>query len=178
MAAVVATLTGRGIPDIALPATDGRAVYLSRLDGVTVVYAYPRTSPLDAPPIPGWDMIPGAKGCTPQSCAFRDHHADLLEAGASSVFGLSVQDTAYQTEVVERLHLPFALLSDSGLRFAEALGMPRFSAGGMELLERLTLIFKDGHVVHAMHPVTNPAANAVDVVAWLSAQSASVQSND
>lgn len=127
----------------------------------------PRTSPPDAPPIEGWDLIPGARGCTPQSCAFRDHHADLLKAGASHVFGLSTQSTDYQKEAAQRLHLPFALLSDARLELASALGLPTFSAGGMVLLKRLTLILRNGVVSHVMFPVAEPARSAEDVLEFL-----------
>ncbi|MEZ5777953.1 MAG: peroxiredoxin [Paracoccaceae bacterium] len=158
---------GTRLPPIPLDATSGDRIDLSRLRGRTVVYAYPRTSPPDAPPIEGWDQIPGARGCTPQSCAFRDHHAELLAAGASAVFGLSTQPTGYQSEVVERLHLPFALLSDHELALAKALGLPTFEAGGMVLLKRLTLILRDGAIERLIYPVTEPARNAEDVIALL-----------
>ncbi len=109
----------------------------------TVVYAYPRTGEPDKPSPEGWDMIPGARGCTPQSCSFRDHHQELLELGAE-VFGLSSQTTAYQQEMVARLHLPFEVLSDADLRFAKALRLPTFEVPGedgvMTLIKRLTLI--------------------------------------
>lgn len=140
---------------------------LSRLSGRTVVYAYPRTSAPDAAPIDGWDMIPGAKGCTPQSCAFRDHHAELIGAGASAVFGLSTQTTDYQAEMVARLHLPFPILSDVDLMLQSALNLPTFEAGGMILLQRLTLLISAGRIEHVFFPVTTPAQNAEDVLAWL-----------
>lgn len=162
--------TGTRLPSIALPATDGRDIDLSKLLGVGVVYAYPRTSPPDEPPIDGWDLIPGARGCTPQSCAFRDHHAELTQAGASYLFGLSTQDTAYQAEAAARLHLPFPLLSDARLQFSQAIGLPTFEAGGMTLLERTTLVLKDGDIVHVMSPVSEPASNAEEVLAYLKAQ--------
>ncbi|MCB2129513.1 MAG: peroxiredoxin [Rhodobacteraceae bacterium] len=160
-------LVGRPLPALSLAATDGGTVDLSALAGVVVVYAYPRTSPPDAPPLPGWDVIPGARGCTPQSCAFRDHHAELRAAGASHVFGLSTQETAYQREAAERLHLPFPLLSDAGLRLADALDLPRFSASGMVLLTRLTMIARDGVIRRLFYPVSDPAGNSGDVLAAL-----------
>src|SRR3954451_19167149 len=117
-------LTGMRLPDIALAATDGASVNLSRLAGRTVVYVYPRTGrPGQALPT-GWDAIPGARGCTPQSCSFRDHFSEIKSAGADHLFGLSTQDSGYQHEVAERLHLPFALLSDARLELTHALNLP------------------------------------------------------
>lgn len=155
------------LPSVSLAATSGAAVDLSVLDGITVVYVYPRTSVADGSAIQGWDAIPGARGCTAQSCAFRDHHAELRKAGAQSVFGLSVQSTAYQREAVERLHLPFPLLSDENRKLAGALGLPLFEAGGMTLLQRLTFVAQAGRVVRVLYPVERPADNAQEVVAWL-----------
>ncbi len=112
-------------------------------------------------------MISGARGCTPQSCGFRDHYAALIAAAATAVFGLSTQTTMYQTEVVARLHLPFALLSDAELALTNALNLPTFAASGMVLLSRLTLISRDGVMEHVMHQVDAPAENAAEVVAYL-----------
>ncbi|MBT9386215.1 peroxiredoxin [Pseudooceanicola sp. CBS1P-1] len=161
---------GTRLPSILLPATDGTDVDLSNLAGIGVVYAYPRTSPPDAAPIEGWDLIPGARGCTPQSCAFRDHYAELKQAGGTFLFGLSTQDTAYQAEAAARLHLPFPLLSDAHLQLAKAIGASTFEAGGMTLLQRMTMILKDGVIVHVMSPVSEPAKNAEDVLAYLKTQ--------
>lgn len=158
---------GMRLPSIPLVASSGGYVDLSSLQGIGVVYAYPRTSPPDSPPLEGWDQIPGARGCTRQSCAFRDHHAELAGAGARFVFGLSTQTTAYQSEAAERLHLPFALLSDAELRLARALGLPTFSAGGMTLLKRLTFIFCNGYVEQVMFPVEDPGRNAQEVLVRL-----------
>lgn len=160
-------LIGKKLPSVLLPATDGTTVDLSTLSGVSVVYAYPRTSPPNEPPIEGWDQIPGARGCTPQSKGFAAHHDALLAAGAKRVFGLSTQDTDYQKELVARLALPFQVLSDSALTFAKALGMPTFEAGGMTLLTRTTLIVEDGIVKKIFFPVENPGENASDVEAYL-----------
>ncbi|MBB5515485.1 peroxiredoxin (alkyl hydroperoxide reductase subunit C) [Rubricella aquisinus] len=160
-------LIGASLPDVTLRATDGADIALRALPGITVIYAYPRTSPPDAPPIEGWDLIPGARGCTPQSCAFRDHFSDLTAAGADAVFGLSTQGTAFQQEAAARLHLPFPLLSDERLHLAGTL--PTFEAGGMHLFKRVTLILRDGVVIHAMHPIPDPSQNAADVIAWLTA---------
>ncbi len=163
-------LPGSRVPSVPLPATDGRAVDLSALPGRAVVYAYPRTGPASGANPEGWDMIPGARGCTPQSCAFRDHFAELKGLGVSHLFGLSTQDTAYQREAAERLRLPFALLSDERLEFARAMRLPTFEAGGMELLKRLTLVLRDGIVEHVFYPVFPPDRSAADVIAWLSGE--------
>ncbi len=166
---VVARLTGTTFPDITLDATDGTSVALAHLDGLSVIYAYPRTSPPNAAPIVGWDDIPGARGCTPQSCGFRDHHGALLAAGVTRVFGLSTQTTAYQQEMATRLHLPFAVLSDTDLTLQGALDLPVFTAGGMTLLKRLTLIVRDATITQVLYPVPDPAAQASDIEAALSA---------
>ena len=160
-------LTGLRLPPVALPATDGRAVDLSTVPGRAVVYCYPRTGRPDQALPTGWDAIPGARGCTPQSCAFRDHHAELLACGAAAVYGLSTQDTAYQREAVERLHLPFALLSDEKLAFARALNLPTFEVDGMVLVKRLTLIVRDGVIEKVFYPVFPPDRSADEVSAWL-----------
>jgi peroxiredoxin len=160
-------LAGMKLPDLALPATSGPAVNLSKLKDRTVLYIYPRTGVpgVDAPP--GWDDIPGARGCTPQSCGFRDHFAELKALGIAFVHGLSTQDTAYQREAAERLHLPFAILSDANLKFTKALNLPTFSAAGMTLLKRMALVIDDGAIVKAFYPVFPPNKNAAEVIAWL-----------
>jgi peroxiredoxin len=160
-------LTGAKLPDIALPATDGRTVNLSKLKGRTVLYVYPRTGVpgVDAPP--GWDQIPGARGCTPQSCGFRDHFAELKALGVANVFGLSTQDTAYQSEAAQRLHLPFPILSDAELDFASSLHLPLFMTSGMTLLARMALVIEDGVIVKVFYPVFPPDKNAEEVAAWL-----------
>lgn len=161
-------LQGLGVPDIVLAATAGEAVSLARLSGRTVVYAYPKTGVPGQPlPTPDWNLIPGARGCTPQSCAFRDHFAELREAGAAHLYGLSTQPTPYQREVADRLHLPFALLSDAGLALTRDLRLPTFEAGGEVLLRRLTMIIRDGRIEHVFYPVFPPDRNAGDVLAWL-----------
>jgi peroxiredoxin len=160
-------LAGRKLPDLALPATDGTAVNLATLRGRTVVYAYPRTGVPGQPLIEGWDAIPGARGCTPQSCAFRDHFADLKGLGVAQLYGLSTQDSAYQREAADRLHLPFAILSDAELEFARALRLPTFVAGGMTLLKRLTFVADDGTITKVFYPVFPPDKNADEVIGWL-----------
>jgi peroxiredoxin len=160
-------LTGARLPSAPLPATDGTAIDLSALRGLSVVYVYPRTGRPGVANPEGWDTIPGARGCTPQSCAFRDHFTELKSLGIDHLFGLSTQDTAYQREAAERLHLPFPLLSDAHLALARALRLPTFEAGGMTLLKRLTLVIRDGTIEHVFYPVFPPDRSARDVVAWL-----------
>ncbi|HSB48989.1 MAG TPA: peroxiredoxin [Burkholderiales bacterium] len=162
-------LTGMTLPPIGLPSTRGRVVDLSRLAGTTVVYIYPRTGRPDQEVPTGWNDIPGARGCTPQSCAFRDHYAELQRAGAAHVFGLSTQDSAYQREAAGRLHLPFELLSDAGLELAGALNLPTFEVDGMKLIKRVTLIAREGRIEKVFYPVFPPDRNAGDVLDWLTA---------
>ena len=160
-------LTGMKWPDIALAATSGPAVNLSKLKGRAVLYVYPRTGVpgVDAPP--GWDDIPGARGCTPQSCGFRDHFAALKALGVARVFGLSTQDTGYQREAAARLHLPFPILSDAELALTRALNLPTFTTSGMTLLKRMALVVDDGVIVKVFYPVFPPDKNAAEVAAWL-----------
>ena len=160
-------LPGLMMPAIALPATDGTSIDLSKLPGRTIVYAYPRTGRPGVPNPAGWDMIPGARGCSPQSCAFRDHFAELKRLGVAQVFGLSTQDTAYQAEAAARLHLPFPLLSDAGLALARAVRLPTFEVDGMTLLKRITLVIDAGRIRHVLYPVFPPDQNAAAVVDWL-----------
>jgi peroxiredoxin len=155
------------MPSVQLAATDGSKVDLSKLNGRTVVYAYPRTGKPGVPNPEGWDLIPGARGCTPQTCAFRDLFAELKAAGVDHLFALSTQDTAYQKEVAERLHLPFPILSDEGFKLTTALRLPTFETHGMVLLKRLTLVIKNGVIEHVFYPVFPPDRNAGDVLAWL-----------
>jgi peroxiredoxin len=160
-------LTGVKLPDLPLPATRGGAFNLSIIGGRTVLYIYPRTGVPGVELPPGWDDIPGARGCTPQSCGFRDHFAELKQLGVAHVFGLSTQDTAYQREAAERLHLPFPVLSDAELTFARALRLPTFAVAGMTLLRRMALVVDDGVIGKVFYPVFPPDRNAADVVAWL-----------
>ncbi len=162
-------LAGMELPDLALQATSGVAVNLSKLPGRTVVYLYPRTGVPGVDPPDGWDQIPGARGCTPQSCSFRDHAGELQRLGVAQLFGLSTQGTAYQQEAATRLHLPFPLLSDERLALAKALNLPTFSVAGMTLLKRMALIIDDGVIVKAFYPVFPPDKSASEVVAWIQA---------
>ena len=162
-----AHLTGTTFPNVTLLATDGSQIKLADFKGRTVVYAYPRTGrPGQAMPT-GWDDIPGARGCTPQSCGFRDHFAELKQLGAAAVFGLSTQDSAYQREARDRLQLPFELLSDEDLALSKAIDLPLFEADGMTLMKRLTLIVSEGRIEHVFYPVFPPDRSAIDVATWL-----------
>ena len=162
-------LTGMTLPDLALRATSGGPVNLSKLAGRIVLYIYPRTGVPGVDLPPGWNDIPGARGCTPQSCAFRDHHAELKTLGVAQLFGLSTQDTAYQQEAATRLHLPFAILSDEKLAFTKALKLPTFTVAGMTLLKRMALVIDNGKIVKVFYPVFPPDKNAEEVVAWIQA---------
>ena len=163
-----AHLTGMRIPSVSLRATDGAAVDLSQLTGRTVVFAYPRTGePGRVSLVDDWDMIPGARGCTPQTCSFRDLFAELKSAGAGHVFGLSTQSNEYQAEMATRLHLPFPVLSDEKLQLTGALRLPTMEVAGLTLIKRLALIVDDGRVAHVFYPVFPPDRNAGDVLAWL-----------
>ena len=164
-----AHLVGMRMPSVQLVSTKGRHVDLSRLGpGRTVVYLYPRTGLPDRPTPQGWDQIPGARGCTPESCGFRDHFGELSDLGAS-VFGLSTQETDYQREAAERLALPFELLSDSRFELTESLRLPTFEFEGVRLLKRLTLVVRDGGIEHVFYPVFPPDGHADEVLRWLSA---------
>jgi peroxiredoxin len=160
-------LAGMALPPLALPSTSGREVDLAAAaEGTLVLYLYPRTGrPGEALP-EGWDDIPGARGCTPQACAFRDHFAELRAVGAD-VLGLSAQPLADQVEFSQRVGLPYPILSDSDLELARALELPTFEVAGMRLYRRLTLIARDGRIAKAFYPVFPPDRNAADVVAWL-----------
>jgi peroxiredoxin len=162
-------LTGAKLPALALAATDGSRVDLSRLRGRTVVYVYPRTGQPNQPLPTGWDGIPGARGCTPQSCGFRDHFAEMKRLGVAQLYGLSTQTTDYQREAVERLHLPFAILSDADFALTRALKLPTFEVDGMVLIKRMAWIVDDGTITHVFYPVFPPDRNAEEVTAWLAA---------
>lgn len=162
-------LPGKKLPDLALPATSGATVNLAKLTGRTVVYIYPRTGVPGVALPTGWDAIPGARGCTPQSCGFRDHFGELKRLGVAQLYGLSTQDTAYQTEAASRLHLPFSILSDQKLAFTRALSLPTLSVDGMTLLKRMALVIDDGVIAKVFYPVFPPDKNAEEVIAWLQA---------
>jgi peroxiredoxin len=162
-------LVGLTLPPLTLAATDGSSVDLGALTGLCILYFYPRTGRPDEPLPEGWDMIPGARGCTPQTCAFRDHFADLQVLGVSAVYGISTQTTAYQAEAATRLHLPFALLSDEDRKLADALRLPMMDVADMVLNRRLTLVVEGGRIVKVFYPIFPPDRNAGDVIAALRA---------
>lgn len=164
-----AELVGVPAPSLGFYATDGRPVDLAALGpGRSIVFVYPLTGR------PGVDLpdslleIPGARGSTEQASWFRDHHAELLAAGAARVFGLSAQSTGYQRELVHRLRLPYPLLPDPRMTLATALGLPTFRAGEMVLYRRLTLVIRDDVIEHVFHPIAAPAMHALEVLQWLS----------
>ncbi|MEU9090078.1 MerR family transcriptional regulator [Streptomyces sp. NPDC048428] len=163
-----AHLPGRAVPDIELPDTAGGTVSLHALgEGRSIVYCYPLTGRPDTDLPEGWNNIPGARGCTSEACDFRDHHDDLEAAGATHVFGLSSQSTAYQKEVVDRLRLPFPMVSDTGFRLSAVLGLPTFDFGGTPLYKRITLVIRDGRIEHVFYPVFPPNTHARQVLGWL-----------
>ena len=161
-----AHLKGMSLVKIALSSTDGANVELASLPGRFVIYIYPMTGRPGVPLPDGWDGIPGARGCTPQSCSFRDYYKELNALG-TGVFGLSAQDTEYQREVRDRLHLPFQLLSDRSLQLKSAMGLPTFRVQGLDLYKRLTLIIQTGKIEKVFYPVFPPDKNAEEVLAWL-----------
>jgi peroxiredoxin len=160
-------LMGMTIPNISLRSNSGRLVSLSELPSLrTVIYCYPMTG-LPGKPLPeNWDAIPGARGCTPQACNFRDHHQELLQLGAE-VFGLSTQTTEYQREMAERLHLPFEVLSDAIFQLCDALRLPTFVVAGTRLLKRLTMVVRDGRIEHVLYSVFPTNESADQVLQWL-----------
>lgn len=160
-------LEGARMVSISLPATDGTTINLASLGGRVVVYAYPRTGKPGVENPSGWDLIPGARGCTPQSCSFRDHFAELRALGVGRLFGLSTQDSAYQREAADRLHLPFPILSDESLRLTRAMRLPTFETSGMTLLKRFVLVIDNGTITHVFYPVFPPDGSAREVMAWL-----------
>jgi peroxiredoxin len=166
-------LLGLQIPSILLPSTSNRMVDLAKISKQrTVVYCYPRTGTPDKEALVGidaWNAIPGARGCTPQSCAFRDHFNELQALNAQ-VFGLSTQTTEYQQEMVQRLQLPFEVLSDADLAFTKSLNLPTFEVAGAILIKRLTLIMSERKIIKVFYPVFPPDKNAEEVIAWLKAQ--------
>jgi peroxiredoxin len=159
-------LPGITLPHTTLGATNGHPVDIGAIAGLLVLYIYPMTGRPDVPLPDDWDVIPGARGCTPQSCSFRDHYTEL-QALKTEVFGLSTQTTDYQLEARQRLHLPFELLSDSALQLKSVLNIPTFTAAGMELYKRLTMIARDGHIQKVFYPVFPPERNADEVLSWL-----------
>lgn len=161
-----AHLRGAAVPAIALPATTGDSIRLDRLEGRTVVFCYPRTGRPGEELPPGWNAIPGARGCTPEACGFRDAHSQFAELGVR-VLALSTQSADYQREMADRLRLPFPVLSDEALRLTRALRLPTFETSGWTLLKRLTLVIDDGRIAHVFYPVFPPDSHAAEVLEWL-----------
>src|SRR4051812_43520483 len=155
-------LTGGEVPDLVLPSSRG-AVNLREFE---VLYIYPRSGRPGRSLLPGWDDIPGARGCTPQSCAFRDHAAELAELGAS-VAGLSAQTLDDQDEFAERNHIPYPVVADPELRLGQALRLPMFEVEGVTLYKRITLVAEACAIAKVFYPVFPPDKNAEEVVAWL-----------
>ncbi|MES2917418.1 MAG: peroxiredoxin [Pseudomonadota bacterium] len=164
-------LLGKALPSLELTSTEGFALNLANETGIIVLYCYPMTGRPDTALPDGWDQIPGARGCTPQSCSFRDHYAELQKLQAK-VFGISTQSSAYQQEAAGRLHLPFDLLSDELLAFTNALALPTLQVGGKDLIKRVTLIVKSGRIAKVFYPVFPPDQNAEQVIEWLERASA------
>jgi peroxiredoxin len=165
-------LLGSAVPPVSLPSTQGGEIDLAQAARERlVVYVYPRTGKPGEPLLPGWDDIPGARGCTPQSCAFRDAQSDLAAHGAALI-GISAQTPAEQREFAEREHIPYPLLSDHELELAEAMGLPTFETSGLHLYKRLTFVTERGAIVKVFYPVFPPDRNAGDVLAWLDARAA------
>ena len=160
-------LLGAPVPDVTLPSTAGGDVSLAKFCGRTVLFIYPMTGTPGVALPDGWDAIPGARGCTPHTCAFRDLHGELKSAGASAVFGLSTQTLSEQQDTVERLHLPFPLLSDAELELAHAMTLPTMVVAGKTMIKRLAMVIDDGTVTHVFYPVFPPDRNAADVLTWL-----------
>ncbi len=163
-------LPGRQMPPVVLPSTAGRMVNVGALTAArTIIYCYPMTG-VPGKLLPGgWDLIPGARGCTPHTCEFRDHYRELKDFGAE-VFGLSAQTTEYQKEMVKRLHLPFEVLSDSEFQLCNALNLPTFEVERMRLVKRLTLIIRENAIETVFYPVFPPNENAQEVLNWLRRQ--------
>jgi peroxiredoxin len=161
-------LLNAAVPPIALKATTGDTIRVDQLEGRTVVFCYPRTGRPDEELPPGWNAIPGARGCTPEACGFRDAHQQFADLGVR-VLALSTQPSDYQREMADRLHLPFPVLSDDGLELTGALGLPTFETSGWTLLKRLTLVIDDGAIAHVFYPVFPPDGHAAEVLDWLRA---------
>jgi len=155
-------LTGKRLPNVSLAATNGSVIEMGSIPGNLVIYCYPMTGQPNVPLPDGWDQIPGARGCTPQSCSFRDHYQEIQALGAD-VLGLSTQSTEYQKEMARRLHLPFPVVSDAGFEFQTALKLPTFQVTGMTLLKRITLIAKEG-IIEAVHYPVFPSDSDPDWV--------------
>ncbi len=160
-------LEGEIMPGVALPSTSGDHVRLSNLSGWSILYFYPMTGRPDIPLPAGWDDILGARGCTPQSCAFRDLSSDLVSQGVTAIYGVSTQDTEYQQEAATRLHLPFSLLSDSQLELTTILKLPTITVDEKTLIKRLTLVLFEKQIKKVFYPVFPPDKNAAEVLEFI-----------
>ncbi len=160
-------LVGMVMPRMSLPSTSGGMVDVGCLTGLSVIFFYPMTGRPDIPLPEGWDEIPGARGCTPQSCAFRDHYNSFIDHRVYSVFGISTQDTTYQQEASNRLHLPYPLLSDNRLCLAKVLRLPTMLVYSMTLIKRITLVLRENVVEKVFYPVFPPDKNAENVLKYL-----------
>ena len=159
-------LPGMELPALALPSTAGGELRLDQVEGLTVLFCYPRTGRPEEELPPGWNAIPGARGCTPEACGFRDRDEQFAELGAR-VLALSTQESAYQHELAERIQLPFPVLSDERLQLVDALRLPTFEISGWTLTKRLTLVIRDGRIEHVFYPVFPPDSHAAEVLRWL-----------
>ncbi|MCJ1396083.1 hypothetical protein MMC18_008971 [Xylographa bjoerkii] len=162
-------LTNAGLPNTTLPSTGSPSnpLDVSQLHDLTIIFCYPRTGAPDEVVPTTWDAIPGARGCTPQACSFRDNLPALKEHGVKNVYGLSTQGTEYQKEVHDRVHLPYELLSDEGLGFVKAMRLPTIEWEGKQLVKRITLAVEKRKVVKYWYPVFPPDRNVLDVLDWL-----------
>jgi len=158
------SLVGKHLPDIALAASNGETISLAKLDGITVLYIYPKTGRPDQASPPNWNTIPGASGCTPQACSYRDQFDSLRGLGLRYLFGISTQDSDYQKEAVARLHLPFPLLSDRELAFTNALKLPTFEVEEVTFMRRMSMIIRDGVILKVFYPILHPERDAMNIV--------------
>jgi peroxiredoxin len=158
------------MPSISLPDTSGNSIDVASFSGLTILFCYPRTGAPGETITDDWNAIPGARGCTPQACSFRDELAELQKHGVTNVFGVSTQDTPYQAEAKARLHLPYELLSDEDLTLVKALGLPTFEWHGTKLIKRCALAVRDAKIIHVWYPVFPPDSNAKEVAKWLASR--------
>lgn len=159
-------LLGKSLPNVVVNSTSNREVNIAHLEGKVVFYCYPMTGKPGVKLPDGWDAIPGARGCTPQSCSFRDHYRELQSLN-TKVYGISTQKSSAQIEALTRLHLPFELLSDEDLKLTTSLELPTFEVENKRLIKRITLIAEEGKIVKVFYPVFPPDKNAQDVINWL-----------
>lgn len=162
-----AHLKGATFPSVSLPSTAGNTVDHSSLSGLTIIFIYPRTGAPGEHVPAEWNEIPGARGCTPQACSFRDASDEFSKLGGRQILGVATQDTAYQREVKERVHLNYELLSDEELELTNALRLPTIEWEGRKLIKRIAMAVEDGKIVEVWYPVFPPDQNAAEVLKWL-----------